>query len=366
MSAHLDFVREAFRTKERGVDWRSGLAGALASVGPLAIGLAVDEPVAGITAALGGMNVALCVPHADVKARLWWGSVAVLGQVAAVVAAGAARNDDARLVVLTVGWVMVWAFFRAAGPAGALVGFANSAVFVIFAGLPTTLSLGEQVALFVLGAVLGLALMVVARSRPALSIPFGSAALRKVGSALRGDVGLRAHAGRLSVAVGGGSLFYSLAGLSHGYWVPLTTLAVLQPTQHGTRLRSLQRVAGTLVAAGLIVVVLLATDDRWWLVVCSSITAFLLFALDERGYFWLVVLLTPTVLLMISCVDDDGDKVVLDRVAQTVIGVVIGFAIAETVNEVARIRDAHRARRRPIEVPIPCTPDDLTDPGDAV
>jgi uncharacterized membrane protein YccC len=183
---------------------------------------------------------------------------------------------------------------------------------------------------------------VVARSRPALSIPFGSGALRKVGSAMTRDVGLRAHAVRLSVAVGGGSLLYSLADLSHGYWVPLTTLAILQPTEHGTRVRSLQRVAGTLVAADLIVVIPLATDSPWWLVACASITAFLLYAFDERGYFWLVVLLTPTVLLMMSCVD--GDKVALDRVAQTVLGIVIGIVIAETANEVARIRDVHRAQ----------------------
>lgn len=339
MSANLDIVREAFRTEERGVDWLPGVAGALAAIGPLAIGLAVDEPAAGITAALGGMNVALCVPRSDLRARLWWASIALVGQAVAVMIAGAARNGDVRLILLTVGWVAIWAFFRAAGPAGALVGFANSAVFVIFAGLPTTLSLGEQVVLFMVGAVAGMALMVIARRRPARSIPSGLDALLSVWSALMRDAGLQAHAVRLAVAVGVGSLLYRLADLPHGYWVPLTTLAILQPTEHGTHLRSLQRAAGTLAAAGLIVVILWATDRTWSLVVCSAVTALLLFALDERGYFWLVVLLTPTVLLMIGAFGDDGERVALDRLTETVVGIVIGLGIGEIANAVARLRD---------------------------
>jgi uncharacterized membrane protein YccC len=111
---------------------------------------------------------------------------------------------------------------------------------------------------------------------------------------------------------------------------------------HGTVLRSLQRVAGTLLAAALIVGVLLATDSPWLLVACAAATAFLLYALDERGYFWLVVLLTPTVLLMISAIDFEGDTVALDRVADTVLGIVIGLAVGELANAPARIRDARR------------------------
>ena len=256
--------------------------------------------------------------------------------------ARAASKGDARLALLSFAWVAVWAFFRAAGPTGALLGFANSAVFVIVAGLPTTAPLGEQLTWFALGAVSGLALMVLARGRPKRSIPVGREALRKVRSAPLHDNALRAYALRLAVAVGAGSLLYRLVDLPHGYWVPLTTLAILQPSDHGTVLRSLQRVAGTLLAAALIVGVLLATDNRWLLAACAAATAFLLYALDERGYFWLVVLLTPTVLLMISVIDFEGDTVALDRVADTVLGIVIGLAVGELAKAPARIRDARR------------------------
>jgi hypothetical protein len=346
MSAASDLVREAFRTEKRDVDWPSGLAGAVAAVGPLAIGLAVDEPTAGFAAALGGLNVALCVPRADLRARLWWGSLAVLGQAIAIGVAGIAGKGDARLVLLSFAWVAVWALFRAAGPAGALLGFSTSAIFVVLAGLPTTAPLGERLTWFALGAVPSLALMVVARRRPGRTIVVGLEALRKVWSAPLHDNALRAYALRLAVAVGAGSLFYRLVDMPHGYWVPLTTLAILQPTEHGTHVRSLQRAAGTLLAAALIVGILLATDNRWLLVACAAATAFLLYALDERGYFWLVVLLTPTVLMMISAVDFEGDTVALDRVGDTMLGIVIGLVFGELANAGARIRGARRASGR--------------------
>lgn len=339
MSARFDLVREAFRTEERGVDRRAGLAGALATVGPLAIGLAVGEPAAGLAAGLGGLNVALCVPHAAVRARLWWGMVALLGQAAAVVIA-AATGTVVGLVLLSAGWVAVWAFFRATGPAGALVGFVTSATFVIFAGVDTPLVLRDQLACYLLGGSAGLALMVVAR-RAERDIPVGGDGLRVVRSAMLHDRGMRAHSVRLAVAVGSGSLLYRVVDLPHGYWVPLTTLAILEPTEHGTLVRSAQRAAGTVVAALLMMGILFLTANPWPLVACAAIAAFLLFTLDERGYFWLVVLLTPTVLLMISAVVDKGEEVVLDRIVQTMIGIVIGLAIAEVANAVARIRPEH-------------------------
>ena len=133
---------------------------------------------------------------------------------------------------------------------------------------------------------------------------------------------------------------YRLIDLPHGYWVPLTILAVLQPTGHATVVRSLQRATGTLVAGGLIVAVTLLTDHRWPLTACAAATAFLLFALDGRGYFWLVVLLTPTALLMISAVNFKGDTVAIDRVADSMLGIVIGLAFGELATAWARARSA--------------------------
>ncbi len=338
-----DLAREAFRTEERGLDWRSGLAGAAAAIVPLAIGLGADRPAAGFAAAIGGLNTALAVPRADLRARVWWGGLAAVGGVAAVAAAAAGEGGDAVAVVTAMAWVAAWAFFRAVGPTGGLLGFSVSAVFVIFEGLPSDDALGERVGWFAVGSAIGLALMVVARRRWSRSIPVGMTALRTVREGLLHDRGLAAHAVRLAVAVAVGVLIYRLIDLPHGYWVPLTILAILQPTPHATVVRSLQRAAGTLAAGGLIVLITVATDHRWPLVACAAATAFLLYALDERGYFWLVVMLTPTALLMISAVDFQGDTVALDRVANSMLGIAIGLAVGELATVWARLPRSARS-----------------------
>jgi hypothetical protein len=317
-------LREAFRTEERGFDVRSGLAGAAAAIGPLAVGLALDKPVAGVIAAIGGLNAALCIPRTRPGGRIRWGSLAVLGGAGALALADATLGSDTALVLVTLGWVGGWALFRATGPAGALLGFAVGAQLVIFAGLPGG-SDSHRLLWFALGALPGGVLMVVARhgstSDPAPRIL---------------DRALLLHAARLAVAVAGGTLLYRLADLPHGYWVPLTTLAVLQPGVRATRIRSVQRTAGTLVAGAVVVAVTFATDARWPLTACSGLSAFFLYAIRERGYFWLVVLLTPTVLFMLGAVDFQGSTVAFDRVSDSMIGILIGLAFAELAGLLAR------------------------------
>jgi uncharacterized membrane protein YccC len=172
-------------------------------------------------------------------------------------------------------------------------------------------------------------------------VPYGGAVLRTVADAVRHDAALRGHALRLALSVSAGTALYVILGMEHGYWVPLTTLAILQPSEHGTRVRSVQRAAGTLAGAALIVAIVLVTDHRAPLVACAAVAGFTLYALRERGYFWLVVLLTPTVLLMLSAVDFEGDTVALDRVANSTLGIVIGLAVAELTRTLhARFRQA--------------------------
>ena len=341
MAGASDFLREAFRTGETGVDWRAGLAGALGAVTPLTIGLAIDDPVAGLTAALGVLNTAICVPRGTLGARLWWGSIAVLGGLGAVVVADFASGaGDALVVLLSFGWVGAWAFFRAAGPSGGMVAFAVSAVFLVLAGLPATAPLGAGLAWYLLGALFGLTLMAVARAGAERSGPAHGEAWQTVRAALRHDRALQAHAFRAAVAVSGASLVYRLLDLPHGYWVPLTTLAVIQPTLHDTHLRGLQRGAGTLGGVALVVLVTLVTGESAPLLACAALTAFLLYAIWERGYFWLTLLLTPTVLLMIAVVHFEVDATAIDRAADSALGIAIGLTFGELLLALARLRNA--------------------------
>jgi uncharacterized membrane protein YccC len=147
--------------------------------------------------------------------------------------------------------------------------------------------------------------------------------------ALAGDTLLRAHALRLASIVAATTLLYQLLGLEHGYWVPLTVLAVLQPEEHASSVRAIQRATGTLIGTAVIAVLTIASGEQWLMVTAQGLAAFGLFALHSRGYFWLVVLLTPAALLTLSAVDYQGDAVALERAAWSVLGIVLGLAVAE-------------------------------------
>jgi hypothetical protein len=334
-----DLVQEAFRTEERRIDWPAAAAGSLAAIGPVAVGLAVDDVAAGLTAGIGGLNTALCVPRAPLADRCRWGALAAVGGAASAVLADLSAPHTWSVVLATLVWVGAWALLRAEGPTGALVGFATAAVFTILAGFPSAPPAGQRLLWFAMGALPALALMVCARrdaGRRSRAAPVSPGALR-------------AHATRLALAVAGGTLLYRAVELPHGYWVPLTTLAILQPGEHATRVRALQRAVGTLGGAALILAVTLATENRWAIVACAAAAAFWLYALDERGYFWLVVMLTPTALLMMSVVDFEGESIVAERVANSAVGIVIGLAIGEAV----RLPASYRARRRSASPPRP-------------
>jgi uncharacterized membrane protein YccC len=336
----VEIVRDAFRTEERGIDVRSGIAGAIAVAGPLAIGLQIDDPTAAVVAAIGGLNAALCVPRANTKARVWWASICVLGGAGGLILADAADGSDAALVLVTLVWVAAWGLFRAAGPTGALAGFASSAMLVIYAGVLIAAPLDRRLLWYGLGAVPGAVLMIVARTGGRASLP----KRRDVVEALH-ERALLLHVARLSISVAAGTLLYLLADLEHGYWVPLTTLAVLQPGVHSTHIRSLQRAAGTLVAAVLVIGITAATDKPWPFAVCAGVCAFFLYALRERGYFWLVVLVTPAALLMLSAVHFQGETVAFDRVTDSLVGIVIGLAFAELARLATRIGSPRQPQR---------------------
>ena len=339
----MEIVRESFRTQERGIDVWSGIAGGIAVAGPLAIGIALDEPIAAVVAAIGGLNAALCVPRAGVRARIAWGSLCVLGGAVALVLADVTASSDAAVVLVTLAWVAVWGLLRAEGPTGAIAGFGSSAMLVVFAGaLPVGGSLGLKLLWYGLGAVAGAALMILARRGGSGSFP----KWRDLRAAMS-EPALLLHALRLSLAVAGGTLLYRFADLPHGYWVPLTTLAILQPGIHSTHVRSIQRAAGTVVAAVLVITITALTDRPWPMVICAAVCAYFLYALQERGYFWLVVLVTPAALLMLSAVHFQGDIVAFDRVVDSLIGIVIGLGIAELAHLAARLGPQLRPRHDP-------------------
>jgi uncharacterized membrane protein YccC len=219
-------------------------------------------------------------------------------------------------------------------------------------GIPAApLDVGERVLWFALGSLGGVVLMVAAYARDAPPPRPATRTLaavlrrgvRRFREALAGDALLRAHALRLASIVAATVLLYQLLGLEHGYWVPLTVLAILQPEEHASSVRAIQRATGTLVATAAIALLMIATGGEWVMVAGQGVAAFGLFALHSRGYFWLVVLITPTALLTLSAVDYQGDAVALERAAWSALGILLGLTIAELLWRLA----PHRLRGAP-------------------
>jgi hypothetical protein len=221
---------EAFRVERRGIDVRAGLAGAVASCAPLAIGVATDEPAIGVTACFGGLNAALAVPRGSVGERVGWGAGAALACCLSVAVATAVQESVAASVAAAFALIGLAAFLRTFGPNGGLTGFVIGAIFVITNGLAAgSLDVAERVLWFGLGSLGGFVLMVAAYARDAPPPRPGARPLRKVlvhgarqlRRAVAGDALLRAHALRLASIVAATTLLYRLLGLEHGYWVPL-------------------------------------------------------------------------------------------------------------------------------------------------
>jgi hypothetical protein len=338
---------EAFRVERRGIDPLAGLAGGLACCTPLALGIAADEPAIGVVACFGGLNAALAVPRGALRQRLGWGTGASLLCCVSVALATAVQTSVVSSAAVAL--VLVWlaSFLRTFGHDGGLAGFVAGAIYVITNGLPAApLDVGSRVLWFALGSAAGVVLMVAAYARDApppnpAATPLPKlllAGARQFRDAITGDGLLRAHALRLASIVAATTLLYQLLELEHGYWVPLTVLAVLQPDEHASDVRAVQRAAGTFIGTAVIALLTIATGETWLMVAAQGVAAFGLFALFSRGYFWLVVLLTPTALLTISAVDYQGVAVALERAAWSALGIVVGLVLAELLWRLA----AHR------------------------
>ncbi len=322
---------EALRAEERRPEIAMAVLGALVTGVPLAVGVATDHRVTGLFCSLGALNVALGLPGGTRSTRRRWGTVALVGSAASVALATAVAPILWLTVLVTVVWVGAWTLFRGLGAAAIGVAFVSSAVFVIVAGQPSTPGeiVPRSVAYLVGGtATLFLAVAFVRPTEgpapPGRLVDTGrlSALARRPGSA-------RDHAVRAAVLVALATLGYRLLHVPDGYWIPLAVVAVLQPDSVVSRTRAIQRGLGTLVGVAAAGVVIAAGPSEGVLVACVFVTAGGLFALKARNYFWMVALLTPLVLLMLSAVHPDGLRIVAYRVIDTFAGTALALVAVE-------------------------------------
>lgn len=126
--------------------------------------------------------------------------------------------------------------------------------------------------------------------------------LRPLASALtfswRPDPALVRYIARLAVLEMAGVAIFKLLNLSHGYWLPLTVLVVMQPDYGSTRLRAGQRVFGTLAGSVLASLLLWLALPEAVLFTAMATTMFFFAFFLKRNYGYAVFFITLFVVLI--------------------------------------------------------------------
>ncbi|MFP2960521.1 FUSC family protein [Myxococcus sp. 1LA] len=133
------------------------------------------------------------------------------------------------------------------------------------------------------------------------------------------------HALRLGVAA---SLAMALVGalkLNHGYWVIITVTVVLQPYAGLTFLRSLQRIAGTLLGAALAAGLVVLVKDPAIILLAIVVLFAVAMSIQPLSLAAFQVLLTPALVLLAELQTGDWELAGV-RIVNTLLGGLIALA----------------------------------------
>lgn len=133
------------------------------------------------------------------------------------------------------------------------------------------------------------------------------------------------HAVRMSLVLVAGYAFIQAAGLTHGYWILLTSLFVCQPNYNATRRRLALRIAGTLAGILLGLPILYFVPSLEGQLVLIVISGVLFFAFRNVQYAHATMFITLLVLLCFNLLGE-GFEVAAPRVFDTLIGCGIAWA----------------------------------------
>ena len=162
----------------------------------------------------------------------------------------------------------------------------------------------------------------------------GSIRLRDPVAVLRANLDLRSpvlrHSSRLAILVPLTDVVTRQAGISRGYWVPLTILVVLRPDFGSTFQRSLMRVLGTLVGLLLasVLVHFLLADSTVGLIVLLGISFFGMRMAGPANMWLSSIFLAGVVVVLLSLAGFPAHTTVLDRSVDTAVGGAVALIAA--------------------------------------
>ncbi|MFD1213484.1 FUSC family protein, partial [Arthrobacter sp. GCM10027362] len=183
---------------------------------------------------------------------------------------------------------------------------------------------------------------------PAAEVPRRPGLLRESVRAL-GSRELLLNAARTSISAALAGWFALALGFGHPLWASMAAVAALQGlTFHTTVQRGIQRLAGNVlgaaIAAGLIALAL----DYWQAVAAIVLLQAAAELLVIRNYLLLSMAITPMVLLLTGLGGRITAEAAVSRVADTLVGVVVGVAVAAVT---ISLSDRHHLAVRPARHP---------------
>lgn len=136
------------------------------------------------------------------------------------------------------------------------------------------------------------------------------------------------HASRLAVCLAACDGVVRAVGWSHGYWLPLTVLIILQPDFATTLSRGLFRIGGTLLGLALTTGLLaLLPGSHWPLIFLAALAFFCLRSLNPANYGFSVIFLTALVIVLLAVAGVDPAESVAQRGVYTLAGGLIAMAV---------------------------------------
>jgi hypothetical protein len=106
------------------------------------------------------------------------------------------------------------------------------------------------------------------------------------------------HALRLGVVAAADVLLLRLIHITHSYWLPMTSIIVLQPYTGETWRRSWDRVGGTVAGAAVAAILAASISSDAGIIAAISIGSALSLAVYAVDYAWYSFFLTPTIVLL--------------------------------------------------------------------
>lgn len=133
------------------------------------------------------------------------------------------------------------------------------------------------------------------------------------------------HSLRLTFALVFGYLFGYFLEIQNTYWILLTIIVIMRPSYGLTRLRTKDRIIGTLIGAAIALSIVSITQN----IVVYSILAFssLIFAVSllQQNYKSAAALVTISIVFVYSLMNPDAYEVIQYRVLDTIIGAIIAI-----------------------------------------